>query len=411
MRADPMNIVMRNGKARMTIDKMMQLIDGVASYNDSVDLEASPEIEYVKVSELARAIAVLNTSGAPIKIWGFDLDSYFRRTGKQRVHCWMSGFVHSDGYGYDPRIQFGQREAPVLCGRQSCFIVWAVRRELARLDAAYPSLEAPILAWLKQRREAARAAGAAAGDAYHWAVLCYALMFVDDIGAASINDLLFDHRGNGVMLARVGVDGAACQQRRAFLHFDAAVGVIKHFGHADSEGTSWHPGERMDFLGATLDLNREALYLSELKRELYASAIVALVVGEIASKVELRVGAEELNSLCHKLLHAASTIILGRAHTFYILRALQAKTSRRWTQGSRSKSSRRAPLVAGAAPRRSARIVPSCLALSLPAAGRTRSARLLFRRVARARLAWRERLWRLVDYRRHLRLLRRPMDR
>jgi len=167
-----MNIVMRNGKARMTIDKTMQLVDGVASYNDSVDLEAIPEIEYVKVSELARAIAVLNTSGAPIKIWGFDLDSYFRRTGKQRAHCWMSGFVHSDSYGYDPRIQLGQREAPVLCGRQSCFIVWAVRRELARLDTAYPSLEEPVLAWLKQRREAAVAAGADAGDAYRWAVLC-----------------------------------------------------------------------------------------------------------------------------------------------------------------------------------------------------------------------------------------------
>jgi len=151
-------------------------------------------------------------------------------------------------------------------------------------------------------------------------------MYVDDIGAASINDLLFDHRGDRVMLARGGVDGAACQQRRASLHFDAAVGVIKHFDHANSEGKSWHPGERMDFLGATLDLNREALYLTELKRDSYASAIVALVGGETASKVELRVGADELNSLCHKLLHAASTIILGRAHTFYILRALRAKT-------------------------------------------------------------------------------------
>jgi len=127
----------------MTIDKTMQLVNGVASYNDSVDLELIPDIEYVKVAELARAIAILDTAKAPVKVWGFDLDSYFHRTGKQRRDCWMSGFVHLDGFGFDPRIQFefGQREAPVLCGRQSCFLVWAIQRELARLDEAYPAVE------------------------------------------------------------------------------------------------------------------------------------------------------------------------------------------------------------------------------------------------------------------------------
>eukprot|EP00966_Prymnesium_polylepis_P165871 3834154-Prymnesium_polylepis.1 len=54
----------------------------------------------------------------------------------------MSGFCHHDGFGVDERVQFGQREAPVLTGRQSCFIlevVWAIRRELRRLDAEYPT--------------------------------------------------------------------------------------------------------------------------------------------------------------------------------------------------------------------------------------------------------------------------------
>ena len=127
-RADPMNIIMRNGKPRMTIDKTMQLVNGVASYNELVNLQSIPDIEYVKIAELARAIAILDTAEAPVKIWGFDLDSYFHRTGKQRRDCWMSGFVHSDGFGFDPRIQFGQREAPVLCGGQSCFLVWAIQR-------------------------------------------------------------------------------------------------------------------------------------------------------------------------------------------------------------------------------------------------------------------------------------------
>jgi len=65
------------------------------------------------------------------------------------------------------------------------------------------------------------------------------------------------------------------------LHFDAAEGVVKHFGHADSEGKSWHPGECMDFLGATLDLNREALYLTELGRGPVCSQIRAVLLANV----------------------------------------------------------------------------------------------------------------------------------
>eukprot|EP00966_Prymnesium_polylepis_P158618 3666441-Prymnesium_polylepis.1 len=61
-----MNIVFRNGKPRMTIDKSMQLVDGVASYNDCVDLDAQPSIEYVTVTMLGRASAILITSGVEV---------------------------------------------------------------------------------------------------------------------------------------------------------------------------------------------------------------------------------------------------------------------------------------------------------------------------------------------------------
>ena len=33
MRADPMNVVMRHGKGRMTIDKTMELVEGIVAYN------------------------------------------------------------------------------------------------------------------------------------------------------------------------------------------------------------------------------------------------------------------------------------------------------------------------------------------------------------------------------------------
>jgi hypothetical protein len=187
MRADPMNIVFRNGKPRMTIDKTMQLVDGVASYNDCVDLEAQPSIEYVNVAMLGRASAILLTSGVEVKVWGFDLEAYFRKTGKQRADVWMSGFCHHDGFGVDERVQFGQREAPVLTGRQSCFIVWAIRRELRRLDAEYPTADPAVAEWLRRRAGLGEADGAR--DWWQRDVLSFVLMFVDDVGGASINDV------------------------------------------------------------------------------------------------------------------------------------------------------------------------------------------------------------------------------
>ena len=176
VRADSHNIAWRNGKARMTIDKSMTLIEGLLSYNQSVDLMSQPEIEYVTVGQLGRAAAVLLTAGIEVKLWGFDLEAYFRKTGKQRADIWKSGFVHADGFGYDPRIQFGQREAPVLCGRQSCFLVAAVRRELSRLEAEYPCRASSVVAWLRSReprRESSENDGLRA--------LFFVLMFVDDV--------------------------------------------------------------------------------------------------------------------------------------------------------------------------------------------------------------------------------------
>ena len=83
----------------------------------------------------------------------------------------MSGFYHGDGYSFDKRVQFGLREAPVLCGRQSCFILWAIRRELGRLDAEYAPRAQSVIQWLAERREL-KAQGTA-GTKYQWAALSY----------------------------------------------------------------------------------------------------------------------------------------------------------------------------------------------------------------------------------------------
>ena len=39
----------------------------------------------------------------------------------------------------------------LLCGRQSCFLVWAIRRELDRLDAAYPPTDPMLRSWMQAR--------------------------------------------------------------------------------------------------------------------------------------------------------------------------------------------------------------------------------------------------------------------
>jgi hypothetical protein len=318
MRADPMNIVFRNDKPRMTIDKTMQLVDGVDSYNSRIDLESQPAIDYVSVSMLGRAAAILMTAGVSVSIWGFDLEAYFRKTGKQRAHVWMSGFVHGDGYGADERVQFGQREAPVLCGRQSCFLIWAVRRELARLDLAYPSRVAAILDWLQHR------SGRSQDDdpRWLWATLSFVLMYVDDVGGVSINDELFDSSGREIWVLR---DGLSVRQTRGFLHFEAAIGVILYFGHSDSIDKRDYPGLDSVFLGVTIDLKLLTLSLSAAKALDYRSIILSILESIPLPNGTISVQPSVLSSLTHKLLHAASVAPLGRQHLFHIMRSARGE--------------------------------------------------------------------------------------
>ena len=98
MRADPINVVWRNGKPRITIDKTMQLSDVYESYNAAVALEKYDPVEMVRVQQLCRAIAILMTAGVGVRVWSFDLEAYFRKTGKQRADWWKSGYVLPDDH-------------------------------------------------------------------------------------------------------------------------------------------------------------------------------------------------------------------------------------------------------------------------------------------------------------------------
>eukprot|EP00966_Prymnesium_polylepis_P316966 7323780-Prymnesium_polylepis.1 len=58
-------------------------------------------------------------------------------------------------------------------------------------------------------------------------------MFVDDVGVVSIDDGLRRADGTPWMVER---GGGAVQMSRAWLHYDAAIGVIRSFGHTDADG-------------------------------------------------------------------------------------------------------------------------------------------------------------------------------
>eukprot|EP00966_Prymnesium_polylepis_P052541 1216638-Prymnesium_polylepis.1 len=63
-------------------------------------------------------------------------------------------------------------------------------------------------------------------------------MFVDDVGGVSINDALRCADGSAWMVER---EGSAVEMTRTWLHYEAAVGVIRHFG---STSATWTPTAR-----------------------------------------------------------------------------------------------------------------------------------------------------------------------
>jgi hypothetical protein len=94
---------------------------------------------------------------------------------------------------------------------------------------------------------------------------------------------------------------------RAWLHYEAAIGVIRAFGHTDADGKGVTPALDMVYLGVTIDVGSRLLSLSEAKCASYAADAARVVAGR---KIQGGVAAPaaELSSLMHKLLHAASQL-------------------------------------------------------------------------------------------------------
>ena len=334
---DPTNLVLsRRGKARMTVDKTIEQVENQQSYNSAVISDErlrAVKVKMVTVAQLARGHAVLLESGADVVNVGFDLEAYFRKIGRQRADLWQSCIAREDGFGKDPRVQFGMREAMDTTGRSTCFITFALRLEFDRLDAAYPPTEASVVVWLMGRVDDATRAGAKPGTR-EWqrrCALAFVLMFVDDAGAALVNDEISDHRGNPIfeMVGEAPGPITRVRSRRGMLYYKAMLGVIRAFGHVDAPGKHTWPGEVLTFLGVTFERQRGMLTLGKDKRLMYTADVEEILGGTTTAAGAVVVDFDELNSTVHRLLHAASVIILGRQRLYYVRQALHASNRMR----------------------------------------------------------------------------------
>ena len=98
-------------------------------------------------------------------------------------------------------------------------------------------------------------------------------------------------------------------QARAWLHYEAAIGVLLHFGHMDSAGKGIPPAVTRDVLSITEDVDAEMLYLTAEKKQAYARDCAAALGSPSQASDDargVRVAYNELNTLVHKLPHAAT---------------------------------------------------------------------------------------------------------
>ena len=339
---DPMNIVVQHGKPRATIDKTMRLKSSahpepVPSYNDYIDLEAERAelgrpFKLVRVWQFTRGVAILATAGVELRVGKFDLSTYFRMHGKQRLHVWQSGRVLESLFGFDFRVNFGERDAPDHTCRATDGICFFVRVELQRLQRVYPSRCARIMEWLAMRL-GLRDDTVAPDRDFLWVVTFFFVYYVDDAALAAFADLLYTESGEPVMIMEFAKDGTIStrQQHRSELYFDAAMQIAQRYGHDTPEKKQSPMDLYLEFLGVSVDLVLARRYLTLEKSGAYRKCLHKVKqAGVTLDCGALAVPRDECNSLMHKLLSASEVIPVGRAHLFYVRKAVKAKNSLDW---------------------------------------------------------------------------------
>ena len=298
-------------KHRMVIDlswplEAMAMEGGPArSVNDSIDRTEWPSVPMVRARENAEAMAILLTSGEPVKAWAWDGEAYYRKVGRQRSEIYRNCLWVLGGFVVDEREQFGDASAAVKCSRMSNLIAYAVKRAMAEVDTCFPPKGEQLLRWLQARPPLDEEASQ----------LGTFSLYVDDSAGASIDDALYEAGVGGEAVLGVGPDVQYCEEgerwrgrhlRRAEMHYNASIAVLHRVGHLSEASKEQQPAEEgLANLGMDIDLLERRMRLADSKREEYAARAIEAAGRSVCPR-------DEFESVVHKLLYAASAFPIGR---------------------------------------------------------------------------------------------------
>ena len=270
----------------------------VPSINGSMDRSAWPDGRLVLALEVAEAAAILQASGAPVKVWSLDASAYYRTVGRMRREVWRNAVARADSFDLDHRCCFGSAADAVKCSRISNLISKIVREAVALFDEGHPPTDARILAWQAARAEEQRS-------------LSFSAWYIDDGLGASFDDLVSDASG-----APVFVDGL--RLRRADAHFDCAIAALESLGFVSAVLKEQRPSMRITSLGVDLSLETRTVKLTDSKRKKYAKRIREMLEGASTSH-------EELLALLGRLGFASCFFPRGRQWLHPVWRAMRVR--------------------------------------------------------------------------------------
>ena len=335
---DPCNIVVQNGKPRLTIDKTMwttKLLH-LRPYNELVNIKKINELigklRLPSIAQFCRGGAILMSAllaSDTIKVKQFKMDkqAFFRVHSKQRMHICLSGRATEAGFMHDLTTNFGESDAPInTCCESDGFILFC-REELLRLDSAYAPRVQSLTIFLAKRRRQRESQGDPTDvmTKFVWDALFFLMCYVDDDGLESFDDPLYDDKGVPVIILITHNDGSIERkhQTRIELYADACVKIGTSIGHTFPFDKREGPCGDFILLGIVSSLTKERRMLPMVKATNYLILLRAVRHGRKMPNGVVASPHKAANSLLHRLFHASDVEPLGRAHLFYFRQCMR----------------------------------------------------------------------------------------
>ena len=315
----PYGCVIQKDKPRMTIDPTIQLLEGVVPVNE-LDEDRVRVVKWLRCSQFCEGIAILQTSGMPVALSSVDGESYYRVLGSQNLDHPLFCIMSHQGTDRDLRVNFGPRHAPSAATRHSHFIVWVCNREMDKFNREHPPRDPKLLVWLEERKQLVPLLDPdeRQGPDVRAATLHMMVMYVDDAGLAVIDDVL--HKSDGSVWINTEPPRSIPMTRGAAL-FNIMRKCFNELGHQSSvpkEHPPWTTPGRMVYTGTLIKASARKRETAPEKRAQYAQLCRDLLSQRNRADWSL------LNSLWHKLLHAADCMPGGRQHLFALQRLVRA---------------------------------------------------------------------------------------